>query len=54
MPLSSSDLASSRDKQKSLISNTRLPMPTELGKIITYPDGLLPIKSQDSLIMWSC
>ena len=36
------------------ISTTRVPMATKLDKMITYFDGLLPIKSHDSLITWSC
>ena len=30
------------------------PMATKFGRMVTYLDGLLPIKSHDSLIMWSC
>ena len=31
-----------------------MPMATKLGWIIIYLDGLLPIKSHDPLITWSC
>ena len=33
---------------------TRVSMATKRGRMITYLDGLLPIKSLDSLITWSC
>ena len=36
------------------ISITRVPMATKLGKMITYLDWLLLIKSHDPLISWSC
>ena len=36
------------------ISITRVPMATKLGKMITYLDRLLLIKSHDPLISWSC
>ena len=29
-------------------------MSTKLGRILTYLDGLLAIKTNDPLIMWSC
>ena len=35
-------------------STTRVPMATKLGRMITYLDGLLPIKSHDPLITCSC
>ena len=35
------------------ISTTKLPLATELGKMVTYVNGLLPIKSQDPFFMWS-
>ena len=28
-------------------------MATKLGRMVTYLNGLLPIKSRDHLIMWS-
>ena len=36
------------------ISSTKVPMATKLGRMITYLDSLLPLKSQDPLITWSC
>ena len=30
-----------------------MPMATKFDRIITYLDGLLPIKSHDPLITWS-
>ena len=36
------------------ISTTRVPMTTKLDRMVTYLDGLLPIKSRDYLITWSC
>ena len=36
------------------ISASRVPMTTKLGKMVTYLDGLLPIKSHDPLIAWPC
>ena len=36
------------------ISTTRMLMTTKLGRMVTYPYGLLPIKSHDALIWWSC
>ena len=32
----------------------RKTMATKLGSIITYLDGILPIKSHEALISWSC
>ena len=29
-------------------------MATKLGRMIAFPDGLLPIMSHDPLIIWSC
>ena len=29
-------------------------MTTKLGRMMTYLNGLLPIKSHDPLIMWPC
>ena len=31
-----------------------MPMATKLGKMVTYHDGLLAMKSHDPLITWSC
>ena len=43
----------SGDKLKPLyISNIRVPMATKLGGMVTYLDGILPIKSNDSFIKW--
>ena len=36
------------------ISTIRVPMATRLGRMITFLDGLLSIKSDDPLILWSC
>ena len=36
------------------ISTIRVPMPTKLGKIVTYLDGLLSMKLHGPLITWSC
>ena len=35
-------------------TTTPLLMATKLGRMVTYLDGLLPIKSHDPLITWSC
>ena len=35
-------------------STTTIPMDTELGRVITYHEGLLSIKSRDSFVTWSC
>ena len=40
----------SRDKLKSLNCTTTVPLPAKLGKMITYLDGLLPIKLHDPLM----
>ena len=48
----SSGLARSRDKQNHYISITRLTI--KLGRIVTYADTLLPIKSHHTLITWFC
>ena len=43
----------SGDKLKPLyISNIRVPMAIKLGGMVTYLDGILPIKSNDSFIKW--
>ena len=39
---------------KNHISTYTVPMTTKLGKMITYLQGLLPIKSHEALIVWSC
>ena len=39
----------SRDKLKLFVSPTKVPMATKLGKMVTYLEGLLPVKSQDAL-----
>ena len=36
------------------ISSIKAPMATKLGRMVTYLDFLLLIKSHDPLIMWSC
>ena len=36
------------------ISSTRLPMATKIGQMVTYLDKILPIKSHELLITWSC
>ena len=36
------------------IFTTTVPMPTKLGKRVTYIDGFLPMKLHDSSITWSC
>ena len=40
--------------KRKLISTTEVPMVTKLGRMVTYIDGLLPIKPHDPLITWSC
>ena len=35
---------------KNMVSTTTMPMTTKLGKLMTYHEGLLTIKSQDPLI----
>ena len=32
---------------------TRVTMVTKLGRMVTYLDGILPLKSHDPLITWS-
>ena len=44
----------SRVKLKKHISSDRVLMATKLGRIVPYVDELLPIKSHDPLITWSC
>ena len=39
---------------KYYMSTTKMPIATKLGKIVTYHEGLLPIKSHDFLIMCTC
>ena len=41
-------------KYKHYISSTAPPMATKLGRMMTYLDWLLPIKSHDHMITWSC
>ena len=36
------------------IATATVPMATKLGRMVTYLDGLLPMKSHDPLITWSC
>ena len=36
------------------LSTTRVPMATKIDRLMTYLDGLLPIKSQNLLITWPC
>ena len=31
-----------------------MPMGTKLGRVVTYHEGIPPIKSRDPLITWSC
>ena len=31
-----------------------MPMVAKLGRVVTYYEGLLPIKLHDPLIMWAC
>ena len=40
--------------KKHFISNTAMHMSTKLTKEVTYHERLLPIKSHDLLVMWSC
>ena len=47
-------LPRSYDKQKKYNYTTRVYMVTRLGRMITYLDGLLPIKAHDPLIKWFC
>ena len=49
-------MSSVQDHKKNLkhISTTAVPMATRLGRMVTFLDVLLPIKSHDSLIMWPC
>ena len=46
--------ARSRDKLRLLYLHYHSAIATKLGVLITYLDGLLPIKSLDPLIVWSC
>ena len=36
------------------ISPSKIPMATKLVRLVAYLEGLLPIKSNDTLITWSC
>ena len=47
-------LPRSRDKLKTTISPLTLSMATTLGRIMTYLERLLAIKSHVPLVMWSC
>ena len=40
--------------QIKIISITREPMETKLGRMMISLDGLLPTMSRDSMITWSC
>ena len=40
--------------QNHYISTITVPMTTELGRMLTYLEGLLTIKSHNTLITWSC
>ena len=44
----------SRDKLKSLYLPYKVSMARKLGKTGTYLEGLLPLKSHDAMITWSC
>ena len=35
-------------------STSTIPMDTELGRVVTYHEGLLSVKSRDSFVTWSC
>ena len=52
MTLWSRGRAASRDRLKH-ISTATVPMATKLGRMVTYRDWLLPIKSHGTLINWS-
>ena len=39
---------------KNLYISTTVPMATGLGRVMTYLDGLRPLKSHDPLITWLC
>ena len=36
------------------ISTTTVPIVAKLGKLVTYIKGLIAIKSNNTLITWSC
>ena len=40
--------------QKHYISTIRVAVTSKLGRMVSYLNGLLPIKSNDTLITWSC
>ena len=40
--------------QKHYISTIRVAVTSELGRMVSYLDGLLPIKSNDPLMTWPC
>ena len=48
------DLQDHMTNQNHYISTTIVPMVTKLGRMITYFGGVLSIKSNNPLIMWSC
>ena len=40
--------------EKHFISTTTMPIATRLARVLTYYEGLPPIKSDDPLVTWSC
>ena len=40
--------------EKHFISTTTMPIATKLARVLTYYEGIPPIKSDDPLITWSC
>ena len=44
----------SHNKLKPLYLTTTVPMPTKLGRVVTNHAWLLPIKSHDPLVKWTC
>ena len=52
--LKSRGLARSRDKLKQHISTTAMSIATKLDRMVTYHEGLPPVKLHNPLIKWSC
>ena len=54
MTVSSNDIAKSHEKLNYYIFTNAVPMATNLGRTVTYLEGLQTIKSYNALNMWSC
>ena len=53
MLINSGFIKKSLSNQNHYISTTTIPMTNNLGRVVTYHEGLSPIKSHDTLVAWS-